>query len=565
MLLAGAAPGALLGALLAGLLFFLNPQLPFAVSPVARAVAIYGVLLGAASFALLLPFCWRRRRRARRMLPWSLTVVLAAVAIYDWSHASYYAYYLPPGINTRLTKAGLLLTLGALMSFYTALLHTLQRRPYGRRSRWLYVALTAAAVYVQIERREAFRPRPAPAPRPARIEASRRPRLVVVGIESATLDAVLPLAEQERLPFFSAFLRDGAYGRLRTLTPTRRPTLWTTLATGKLPFKHSILGPQRYPAPFLGSGSELWLLPRGVSFQSWGTLGVDPRPIGAGDQLERSLWQVLAELGVRAGVVGWPVTSPPPAGLDFALADRFFVPVPAEHTAYPASVGERARGLRVEVEDLPAELRGGLGAQPGAATLRAAANDRWREAVISALAAEWPATEALFVDLPALQNIARRYFGGYAAVHLEGRHDADLEQAAQIVEAYYTHLDGFLGALVRQAGPGAMVAVVSAFGVDGPSGLAKLRGLTPEARLEGTFDRGPDGLLLLRGEGVRAGALLPRAKVVDVVPTLLYGLGLPVARDLDGRALTEAFTSEYLAAHPLNFVPSYEALEKVRP
>ncbi len=160
MLAAGAAPGALLGALLAGLLFFLNPQLPFAVAPVARAVVIYGALLGAASFVLLLPFCWRRRRRARRMLPWSLTVVLAAVAIYDWSHASYYAYYLPPGINTRLTKAGLLLAIGALVSFYTALLHTLHRRPYGPRSRLLYVALTAAAVYAQIERREAFRPPP---------------------------------------------------------------------------------------------------------------------------------------------------------------------------------------------------------------------------------------------------------------------------------------------------------------------------------------------------------------------------------------------------------------------
>ena len=62
---------------------------------------------------------------------------------------------------------------------------------------------------------------------------------------------------------------------------------------------------------------------------------------------------------------------------------------------------------------------------------------------------------------------------------------------------------------------------------------------------------------------MRAGSLLPRARIVDVAPTLLYGMGLPVARDLDGRALTEAFTGEVLAAHPLNFVPSYEALAGV--
>jgi hypothetical protein len=560
---AGAAPGVLLGALLAGLLFFLNPHLPFGIATVARAVGLYGTLLGAASLLLHLPFVWGKRRRARRAVPWGLTLVLLAMAVYDWNHASFYAYYLPQGVNERLTKAGLLLAAGGLVSFYTALLHTVHRREYGPRSKALYLALTAAAVYAQLERREAFRPKVIPDPRPAVVEAVRRPRLVVIGIESATLDAVLPLAEQGRLEFFSRALRGGAYGRLETFTPTRRPTLWTTLATGKLPPKHSILGPRRYPAPVLGSGLELLLLPRGLSFQSWGTLGVESVPVNAEHVQARALWQVLAELGVGAGVVGWPVTSPPPRQLDFAVADRFFASDPPSAAAYPPAVEALAASLRVEVESLDPGLRAGLGARPGAAIVRAAAGDQWREALILRLAAERPQTEALFVDLPGLQNIGRRYFGGYAAVHLEGQHDADLEHAAQVVEAYYTHLDGFLGELTRQAGPGALVAVVSAFGVDGPGRWQRVRGLTPQARIEGNFDDGPDGVLLLYGEGVRAGALLPRARIVDVAPTLLYGMGLPVARDLDGRALTEAFTTEFLAAHPLNFVPSYEALAGV--
>jgi len=44
------------------------------------------------------------------------------------------------------------------------------------------------------------------------------------------------------------------------------------------------------------------------------------------------------------------------------------------------------------------------------------------------------------------------------------------------------------------------------------------------------------------------------------VPTLLYALGLPSARDFDGRVLTEAFTPAFLARRPLTFVPSYETL-----
>jgi hypothetical protein len=47
-----------------------------------------------------------------------------------------------------------------------------------------------------------------------------------------------------------------------------------------------------------------------------------------------------------------------------------------------------------------------------------------------------------------------------------------------------------------------------------------------------------------------------------VVPTLVYGLGLPIARDLDGQVLTGAFRRSFLAGHPLTFLPSYETLEE---
>jgi arylsulfatase A-like enzyme len=56
--------------------------------------------------------------------------------------------------------------------------------------------------------------------------------------------------------------------------------------------------------------------------------------------------------------------------------------------------------------------------------------------------------------------------------------------------------------------------------------------------------------------------LLTGADLVDVVPTLVYGLGLPIARDLDGQVLTAAFRRSFLAGHPLTFLPSYETLEE---
>ncbi|RPH57609.1 hypothetical protein EHM82_00895, partial [bacterium] len=194
-----------------------------------RGVLVYGSLVGIVGLLLHLPFTSRSPRRARRALPWGLTATLAAAALLDWTHASFYAYYLPPGINERLIKTALWLSLGALIAFYTALLHTLHRRRYGVRSRSLLTLVTLLSVYAMVERREAFQPRPRPAPRPTAVEANQRPRLLVVGIDTATLDVLLPLAGHGRLPFLAAAVRGGAYGRLESISPPRREALWTTL------------------------------------------------------------------------------------------------------------------------------------------------------------------------------------------------------------------------------------------------------------------------------------------------------------------------------------------------
>ena len=77
--------------------------------------------------------------------------------------------------------------------------------------------------------------------------------------------------------------------------------------------------------------------------------------------------------------------------------------------------------------------------------------------------------------------------------------------------------------------------MVSAYGVDPQGGWRRLWGqVTPAAALGGEFLNAPDGALLLYGDGIRPGSLLTDARIVDVAPTLLYGLGFPVARDLDG-------------------------------
>ena len=73
--------------------------------------------------------------------------------------------------------------------------------------------------------------------------------------------------------------------------------------------------------------------------------------------------------------------------------------------------------------------------------------------------------------------------------------------------------------------------------------------LMPRAEPTGTHHQ--DGIFIAGGPGICQGATLPTLSIIDVAPTLLYTLGLPVPEDLEGRVPTEVFDPERLQANPV--------------
>lgn len=60
----------------------------------------------------------------------------------------------------------------------------------------------------------------------------------------------------------------------------------------------------------------------------------------------------------------------------------------------------------------------------------------------------------------------------------------------------------------------------------------------------------PEGIIMAIGEGLRKGVAISGARLIDLAPTFLYLLGVPIATDMDGRILKEAFTEDIIAANP---------------
>ena len=67
-----------------------------------------------------------------------------------------------------------------------------------------------------------------------------------------------------------------------------------------------------------------------------------------------------------------------------------------------------------------------------------------------------------------------------------------------------------------------------------------------------------EGLIILWGPPIRRGMEIAGARIIDVAPTILHLLGVPIPDDMDGKSLEEALEPEFLRSRPPKFVSFYQ-------
>lgn len=69
------------------------------------------------------------------------------------------------------------------------------------------------------------------------------------------------------------------------------------------------------------------------------------------------------------------------------------------------------------------------------------------------------------------------------------------------------------------------------------------------------------GVLIIYGKNIKKTKLIEDANILDIAPTILYLLGLPVAKDMEGRVLIQTLNAHFLKINPIRYISTYEVKE----
>ncbi|MFL6527482.1 MAG: alkaline phosphatase family protein [Chthoniobacterales bacterium] len=364
-------------------------------------------------------------------------------------------------------------------------------------------------------------------------------RVLLIGWDAADWHIIRPLMEAGKMPVFEKLVETGVSGPIATLQPVLSPILWTSIATGKLADKHDILGFVE-PAP---DGNGI-------------------RPVSSTSRKSKALWNILSQSGLRSTVVNWFASHPAEPINGKILSNRITnvagpegnrLPLDAA-AVHPPQLLETAEALRVHPNEItpqqllaffpdtkPRDLkdpRFGLlvNILAQCATLQNAAThfagqDDWDLLSVYFDAIDHAGHGFMEYHPPAMSHVSKE----------------DAEIFGGVVTSMYRFHDMLLGRLLDLVGPETTVLILSDHGFYHDHLRPKVREHFSDPAKKFGAEMNPvswhrlNGVFVAAGQAIRRDELFYGTSLLDIAPTVLTLLGLPVPDDMDGKALTAIF------------------------
>jgi predicted AlkP superfamily phosphohydrolase/phosphomutase/Flp pilus assembly protein TadD len=358
-------------------------------------------------------------------------------------------------------------------------------------------------------------------------------RVLLIGWDAADWKVIRPLLAAGHMPVLRRFLAEGVSGNIATLEPVLSPILWTSIATGKRPDKHGILG---FLEPDPGAHSV-----------------AGARPVSSTSRKCKAVWNILSQNGISSNVVSWFASHPAEPVRGACVTNQLATRAPASDQPWPVPRGsvhppdleEPLGEMRIRPRELgQAELQPFV---PYIADIDQT-KDR-RLAVLATLLAGCATTHNVATWLlehrPAeftavyyqAIDLFCHAFMDYHPPKLERVSQEDFEIYQQVITGCYRYHDMMLGRLLDLAGEDTTVILLSDHGFHSDH----LRPRVASAMTAPASWHRPFGVFAMKGPGVRRGEQVYGATLLDVTPTVLTLFGLPIGADMDGRPLRQAF------------------------
>jgi predicted AlkP superfamily phosphohydrolase/phosphomutase len=261
-------------------------------------------------------------------------------------------------------------------------------------------------------------------------------RVMIIGLDGATLDLIRPWADAGILPTFKRLFKDGASGTLRSTIPPITPAAWSSFMTGVNPGKHGVFD-------FTMHKDDAYEL----------------NMVRSTNRQAPSIWQLASQAGRRVAVFNVPVTYPPERVNGF-MVSGLMTPPTARDASWPPE-------LQKELEQ----------AVPGWGFLTEELFERGREAeyvrtmmqvnqttygVASHLMNKAPWD--LFVTVFQTPDLMSHFMWQFMETHAAGSPEPVREVLANAMQECYRDIDAKLARLIGEAGDDAYVMLVSDHG-----------------------------------------------------------------------------------------------------
>lgn len=369
-------------------------------------------------------------------------------------------------------------------------------------------------------------------------------KVLLIGWDAADWKIINPLLDQGLMPTLDDFVNHGVIGNLATLRPILSPMLWNSIATGKRPDKHGILGFME-PDPQTG--------------------GV--RPVTSTSRKVKAIWNILTQRGYKTHVIGWFAGHPAEPIRGISVSDLYPYTVGPLHQEWPLAPGAvHPESLR----DTFAHLRMHPSEVSEAAILpwipRAAEIDQEKDRGLQTFAkilsencsihnaATWILQNEPWDFMAVYYNGIDHFCHAFMHYHpprMEGIPENKFEIYKDVVNGAYRFHDMMLQTLLDLAGPDTTVLIVSDHGFH--SDHLRPRGIPMEPAGPAVQHR-QFGILCMKGDHINKDERIYGATLLDITPTILTLFGLPVGEDMDGRVLVQAFE----APPHIERIPSWE-------